>query len=73
MLIRKIFEKAQIMCTAPIVIALKNDGTLRFRMDQKKFNGLSKRDSYPILRVNTYIDSLGDAAFVFTVDTISDY
>lgn len=50
---------------APIVLASKNDGSLRFCVDYRKLNILTRRDSYLILPTNECIESL-DETTVFS-------
>lgn len=44
-----------------IVFAPKKDGTLRFCLDYRRLNACNIRDTYPLLRMNESIGSLGSA------------
>lgn len=56
---QKVIEPTQTEWAAPIVTASKTDGFLRFWVDHKKSDAVSKRYSYTILWMNDCIDSLG--------------
>lgn len=51
---------------APIVLAQKKDGSLRFCVDSLKENYITARGSYPLPSMNEYIYFIGDAA-VFSI------
>ena len=46
---------------APIVIVPKKDGSLRFCVDFRRLNDVTKRETYPMPRIDTVLDQLGDA------------
>lgn len=73
MLSQKIIESAQTNRADPIVFAPKRDKTFRFNVDFHRLNAVPKRDSYPITRMNKYIDSLGEAEVFSTSDANSGY
>lgn len=72
MLAMKLFEHAQTECTSSIFFVRKKDGTLRFFLDYHNLNTIITMDSYPLLRLDEWIDFLGDAKIFPTVDTNSD-
>lgn len=47
-LLQKVVEPAQTKWAASKVFASLKDESLRFRMDYRKLNAVTKRDSYPI-------------------------
>ena len=70
MLAAKVIEQAQSEWASPVVIVPKKDGTHRFCVDFRKLNAVTVRDSYPLPRMDEYIDSLGDAKVFTTLDAI---
>ena len=58
---------------SPVVLAPKNDGTLRFCVDYRKLNEVTKKDSYPIPRMDDCIDTLGKAKVFSSLDANSGY
>ena len=68
MLAAEVIEPAQSEWASPIVIAPKKDGTPRFCIDFGKLNEVTIRDSYPIPRMDDFIDSLGDSTVYSTLD-----
>ena len=63
-----VIEPSQSEWAAPVVIAPKSDGTLRFCVDFRKLNEMTVRDTYPLPRMDDCIDSLGDATVFSTLD-----
>ena len=51
----------------------KSDGTLRFCIDYRQLNNLTVKDSYPLPRIDTSFDALGDAKFFSTLDLRQGY
>ncbi len=68
-----IIEPATSEWAAPIVFAPKKDGSLRFCIDYRRLNAATKRDAYPIPRMDECIDSLGDAQIFTLLDANSGY
>lgn len=56
-----------------IVFVHKLDGSFRFRVDYRRLNAVTVRESYPILRMDECIDSLVRAKLFSTLHANSGY
>ena len=60
--------------SSPIVLVRKKDGTLRFCIDYRHLNSITKTDTYPLPRVDDIVDQLGPSTKYFsTLDLASGY
>ncbi|KAK7913399.1 hypothetical protein WMY93_013610 [Mugilogobius chulae] len=57
----------------PVVLVPKKDGTIRFCIDFRYLNSISKFDSYPTPRVDELIERLGKAKYLTTIDLCKGY
>ena len=57
----------------PVVLVSKKDGTTRFCVDYRKPNQITIRDSYPLTRIDDYLDALGGNLYFSTLDFMSGY
>ena len=57
----------------PLLLVKKKDGTDRVDIDYCKLNDVTKKDSYPLPRINNALDVLGDAKYFSAMDLISGY
>jgi len=57
----------------PVVLVPKKDGTLRFCVDYRLLNVVTKKDSYLLPRMDECIDSLGEATIFSTLDCNAGY
>lgn len=57
----------------PVVLVPKKDNTLRFCIDFRYLNSVSKFDSYPMPRIEELIEKLGKAKFISTIDLSKGY
>eukprot|EP00171_Calliarthron_tuberculosum_P023134 IDg23134t1 len=53
---------------SPVVLAPKADGSLRLCIDYRRLNAVTKRDSYPLPRMDDCLDSLGNAKVFPSLD-----
>ena len=51
----------------------KKDGSLQFYIEYCKLNKVTRKDSYPLPRVDDLLDSLSDAQWFATLDLWSGY
>ena len=58
---------------SPVVLVCKKTGALRFCVDYRKVNGVTKNDAYPLPRVDDTLDTLAGAQWFTTLDLISGY
>lgn len=70
-LANNIIETAQAEWTAPFMCVNKENKTLRFCVNYRKPNSITKRESYPVTRIHGCIDSIGEATVFFKLDANS--
>ena len=70
---QEVIEPSDSPWSSPVVLVRKWDESLRFCVDYRKPNTITKKDCYPLPRVNNLLDSLGDAQWFFTLDLQSRY
>lgn len=63
-----VIEESSSDWCCPIVLVCKPDGSIRFCVDYRKVNDVSKFDAYPMPRVDELLDRLGTARFFTTLD-----
>ena len=73
MLAMGVIEESHSGWSSPIVLVRKKDGSIRFCVDYRKVNDVSRFDAYPMPRVDELLDRLGTARFFTTLDLTKGY
>lgn len=69
----EVIEPSQAEWSFPVVIVPKSDGTPRFCVDYRRFNDMTVKDTYPLLRMDDCIDFLGEATVFSMLDCNMGY
>ncbi|XP_048576473.1 uncharacterized protein LOC125558952 [Nematostella vectensis] len=70
---RGVIQPSQIDYASPIVLVRKKSGTLRLCVDYRRLNAKSRREAYPLPRIDESLDALGGARYFSTIDLASAY
>lgn len=63
-------EAASSEWSSPVTLVPKPDGSHRFCIDYRKVNAVTRKDSYPLPRVESCIDEVGRANFITKIDML---
>ena len=58
---------------SPVVLVPKKDGTLRFCIDYRRLNSITRKDVYPLPRVDDILIALGESKYFSSLDLASGY
>lgn len=68
-----VIEPASSPFSAPIVLVSKKDGSIRLCLDFRMLNAITKRDGYPLPRIDTSLGLLRGAKVFSTMDLVGGY
>ena len=72
MLEQGIIQPSQSPWSSPIVLVKKKNGKMRFCVDYRKLNKVTKRDAYSLPRIDEILDSLGKAKWFTSFDLANE-
>lgn len=73
MLQRGIIRESTSPWCAPVVLVSKKDGGDRFCLDYRRLNRVTKKDSYPLPRIDSTLDALSGTKYFTTLDLMAGY
>jgi hypothetical protein len=73
MLKNKVIRHSSSPWAAPVTLVPKPDGSIRFCIDFRKLNMTTKKDVYPLPRIDDTLDRMGNLEFYTSIDLAAGY
>ena len=73
MLQKDVIQPSSSSWASPVVLVQKKDGSYRFCVDYRKLNRITRKDAYPLPRVDDTLDALEGTQWFSTLDLLWGY
>ena len=73
MMKKNVIQPSSSPWASPIVLVQKKDGSTRFCVDYRKLNAVTRKDAYPLPRIDETLDTLYGSKWFSTLDLASGY